>query len=174
MEFDTLALLRQPVLQAVYAETLRLRGHGFFVRKAQHHVELQGCILPKHSLVIASSTPAHMDPAVWCPEGTNACPSVEVFWPGRFLISNGDALEFTSKAVEGSWVPFGGGINPCPGKRFAKVQAFLTVALLVSMLDCEVLSDGSDVKMSMGNFGIGVLGPAKKVPVRIRSRYRVH
>lgn len=171
MKFDTLALLRQPVLQAVFAETLRLRGHGLFVRKARSDVDISGWMISEHSLVVASSTPAHMDPKVWCfPAGEVPGPPVDIFWPGRFLISNGDILEFNPKAAEGSWLPFGGGNNPCPGKQFAKLQAILTVALLVSTIDCEVLADEAKLSMSMKNFGIGILSPVGNIPVRLRSR----
>ena len=170
MQFDMQALLHQPLLQAVYAETLRLRGHGLFVRKAHKDVNLYGWTIPKHSLVVASSTPAHMDPDVWCPNQTGLNPPVNHFWPGRFLRRNGTIIEFSSKATEGSWLPFGGGINPCPGRQFAKLQAFLTVALLVSTMDCAVLADDSALKMSMKNFGIGILSPVEKVPVCIQSR----
>ncbi|KAF2444073.1 cytochrome P450 [Karstenula rhodostoma CBS 690.94] len=146
MEFDTDALLRQPVLQAVYAEVLRLRGHGMFVLKANHDVNIQGWMIPKGSLVLASSTPAHMDSEVWCTDGPQSHPPVDVFWPRRFLQPDSEGtMKFSQKATEGSWAPFGGGVNPCPGRQFAKLQAILTVALLVSRFDCRV-SRGADVE----------------------------
>jgi cytochrome P450 len=161
-------LLKQPLLQAVYAETLRLRGHGCFVRVAQHDTRLNGWLIPKGSFTVASSTPGHMDPNIWCRSGTDA-PPVDVFWPGRFLKINGDLIEFCTRDVEGSWMPYGSGWNMCPGRHFAKLQAILTVAHLVSAFDCERVGDDR-VGMSMANFGIGILGPDRKVPVRMRRR----
>lgn len=161
--------MQQPLLQAIHAETLRLRGHGLFIRKAEQDVDINGWRIPKGGTTVASSTPRHMDSSVWRDRGGNICPPVDVFYPKRFLRAEGSSVEFTLKGTEGSWIPFGAGWNICPGRHFAKLQAVFTVALLVSTFDCELRGEGSDGP-SMKNFGVGILGPVRKIPFWIRRR----
>jgi cytochrome P450 len=111
-----------------------------------------------------------MDPGVWCKDPRT--PPVDVFYPGRFLkptgIGKDAALEFSTKAFEGSWIPFGSGANICPGRNFAKMHAILTVAMMVDSFDCDVLAP--QPKLDLTKFGMGVLGPKRAVPVRIKRR----
>ncbi|KAF2642014.1 cytochrome P450 [Massarina eburnea CBS 473.64] len=167
LKFDTQRLLNMPHLQAIYAETLRIRGHGVFIRKADRDVQFHDHVVQKGTITISSSTPGHFNPDVW---SKNQYPPVDVFWAGRFLKQDGDKVQFSKGGVEGSWLPFGGGWNMCPGKRFAKLQAIVTVAMLVTQFDIDVLASGRGIKMSMKSFGVGILGPSGKVPVRIRRR----
>lgn len=67
-------------------------------------------------------------------------------------------------------MPFGGGTHICPGKNFAKLVNFLTVALLITKYDFQNLANRASMEMSMRNFGFGTLSPAEKVPVMIRQR----
>ncbi|KAL3446058.1 hypothetical protein BJX65DRAFT_279972 [Aspergillus insuetus] len=67
-------------------------------------------------------------------------------------------------------MPFGGGHQSYSGRRFAKIMVALTTALLVTMYDCEFLSDVDEIGMSMRTFGFGTLGPDRKVPVRMRRK----
>ncbi|KAF1966800.1 hypothetical protein BU23DRAFT_661604 [Bimuria novae-zelandiae CBS 107.79] len=98
-------------------------------------------------------------PGVWCSTRAGPNPPVDVFWPGRFLRSNDGIVEFNLKTTEDSWVPFGGGIIPCPGRQFAKLQAIVAMALLVTKVDCTILGDDRMLQMSMKNFGIDILSP---------------
>ncbi|KAH8722735.1 cytochrome P450 [Phaeosphaeriaceae sp. PMI808] len=161
--FDAQRLLEQPLMQAIYAETLRLRGHGFFVRVAQSDVHLTDWFIPKGSVTFASSTPGHMNPDIWCQRTPRDSSSVNAFCPERFLKEG----QFCTKRTEGLWMPFGAGWNMCPGRHFAKQQAIFTMAVLVSNFDCEILSE-RPIDMSTDNFGVGILGPRGKVRVRIR------
>ncbi|KAL5342018.1 cytochrome P450 [Aspergillus crustosus] len=198
--FDMDKLLCQPFLKAVYCETLRLRVSGFFARRtAPHDIEICGWRIPKNSYLASSPTPSQMDPAIWC-TGDNEAHPVEEFYIGRWLkpklnkhssseptvamsatatatataastSTNQVEFEFSAEAARGAWMPFGGGHHLCPGRRVAKFMLFLSTALLVTMYDCEVLGDARDLPaMSMRTFGFGVLGPDRKVPVRMRRR----
>lgn len=184
IRFDVDQLLQLPILQAVYAETLRLRMHFYIIRMPDRvDMNIRDWIIPRQKVVVTSTTVAHMDPEAWDTGLDNKHP-VDKFWIGRFLKyppeSNRSKIEapdpaspeFSTKGLEGSWVPYGGGPRQCLGRHFAKRQILLTTALMVSLFDCEILKEGMNVKedFTLMGFGSGVSHPAGKVPVRIRHR----
>ncbi|PSR84021.1 cytochrome P450 [Coniella lustricola] len=189
LRFDIDQILRLPLLQAVYAETLRLRMHFYVIRMADRlDINIRDFIIPKRKTIVALTTVAHMDPEVWS-TGTNSQHPVDQFWPGRFLKypsenKNRDAYAkecctttpiFSTKGLEGSWIPYGGGPRQCPGRHFAKRQILLTTAMMVSLFDCEISGEGKSIQedLSLNGFGSGVSHPAGKVPFRIRRRERL-
>ncbi|KAJ6109224.1 cytochrome P450 [Penicillium sp. IBT 16267x] len=171
LRFDIDRLLQQPMMQAVFCENLRLRINGLLVRyPSKDRLVIKDWILPKNKFIISSMTPGHMDPDVWCTGSSESHPAEE-FWPGRFLeYSEQGKFTFSMDRAKGHWMPFGGGHFPCPGRHIAKLTTILTMALLTISYDCEILASEKDMKMSSKNFGFGALGPAGKIPVRIRRR----
>lgn len=174
VDLDLDALLKLPLLQAVYAETLRLRMHFYIIRMPDRiDLEIGKWSIPRRKVVVTSTTAAHRDSASW-PTGMDNEHPVDKFWPGRFLqFSSAESKPvFSTKTFEGSWIPYGGGPRQCPGRHFAKRQILLTAALMVVLFDCEVLPEGKDVgeDLSLSGFGGGVSHPAGKVPVRLRRR----
>ncbi|KAI1212616.1 cytochrome P450 [Annulohypoxylon truncatum] len=170
--FDVAKLLKQPLLQAVFAENLRLRVHGFLIRYPElGDIHINNWTIRRNHWCIASSTPASMDPNFWC-AGENSAYPVDRFWPGRFLKRDPDtnALNFSLGGTEGSWVPFGGGPHACPGRMFTKRQNILTLALMVTLYDCEILANKSDMELQSGVYPLGTVPPQGKVPVRMRRR----
>ena len=57
LEFDISMLLQQPLLQAVFAESLRLRCHNMFIRRTIEAISIRDWIIPENRFVIAWSTP---------------------------------------------------------------------------------------------------------------------
>lgn len=88
--FDIDKLVRQPLLQSVYAETLRLRVHVYMTRcPERQNLEVNGWTFPKDKVVLVSSTPAHLDENAWnC--GPNDSHPLNQFWAERFLIFPND------------------------------------------------------------------------------------
>ena len=145
ISFDIGQLLRLPILQAVYAETLRLRMHFYIVRMTDRaDLRVRDWIVPRRKAIVTLTTVAHMDGDLWSTGPNNEHP-LDQFWVGRFL---GDASRaqgqartegsdasplFSIKDHEGSWIPYGGGPRQCPGRHFAKRQIFLTVALFIKI-----------------------------------------
>ncbi|KAF2112887.1 cytochrome P450 [Lophiotrema nucula] len=186
LQFD-IDQLRLPILQAVYAETLRLRMHFYIIRMPDRvDMNIQDWIIPKRKVVVTPTTVAHMDSTAWNTGSNNEHP-VDQFWVGRFFdcpLNNNEGKEqshsfsdsptFSTKGLEGSWIPYGGGPRQCPGRHFAKRQILLTIALMVNLFDCEILPEGRDVQedFTLKGFGGGVSHPAGKVPVRLRRRKR--
>ncbi|XXH02569.1 hypothetical protein Hte_008946 [Hypoxylon texense] len=188
IRFDIEQLLCLPILQAVYAETLRLRMHFYIIRMPDRvDMNIRDWIIPRRKVIVTPTTVAHMDSTVWSTGSQNEHP-VDQFWIGRFLkypsgcshgnTQPGDSTTssptFSTKELEGSWIPYGGGPRICPGRHFAKRQILLTTALMVSLFDCEILKQGRNVQedFTLNGFGNGVSHPAGKVPARIRRRDR--
>ncbi|KAI1774793.1 cytochrome P450 [Hypoxylon cercidicola] len=185
IRFNIEQLLRLPVLQAVYAETLRLRMHFYIIRMPDKvDMNIRDWVIPRRKVVVTPTTVAHMDSKAWNTGLNNEHP-VDQFWIGRFLKypskgANDNAQPhdsepsptFSTKELEGSWIPYGGGPRQCPGRHFAKRQILLTMALMVSLFDCEILDEGKNVQedFTLKGFGGGVSHPAGKVPARIRRR----
>lgn len=137
-------------------------------------MNIQGSIIPRQKVIVAPTTVAHMDPEAWS-TGMNGEHPLDQFWAGRFLSypskpTSRSMPEFSSKIIGGSWVPFGGGPQQCPGRHFAKRQILLTIAMMVSLFDCEVLDESVREDFTLWGFGSGVSNPVGKVPFRIRRR----
>ncbi|KAL9620892.1 MAG: hypothetical protein Q9160_004675 [Pyrenula sp. 1 TL-2023] len=185
IRFDIDRLLRLPILQAVYAETLRLRMHFYIIRMPDRvDINIQNWIIPRKKVIVTPTTVAHMDSEAWS-TGLKDEPPIDQFWIGRFLRypskgghgntqphESASTPIFSTKEHEGSWIPYGGGPRQCPGRHFAKRQILLTTALMVSLFDCEILGEGRNVKedFTLKGFGSGISHPAAKVPTKLRRR----
>ncbi|KAE8341152.1 hypothetical protein BDV24DRAFT_151346 [Aspergillus arachidicola] len=185
-KIDIHKLTHQPLLQAVYAETLRLRVNGFFLwRLSYKDMDIHGYRIPRNHYVVSSPIPSHMDPAIWS-IGQNADHPVHEFRVGRWLKPRYSSQpikpnahsrsksepeeDFTGGPANhaGAWMPFGGGYHACPGRQFAKVIVMLSTVMLVIGYDVEVLTDVRELKVSMRNFGFGVSRPAERIKARIK------
>ncbi|OJD40672.1 nacht and ankyrin domain protein [Diplodia corticola] len=85
-------LQRRPLLQAVCAETLRLRVHVYISRYAEREeLNIGGdqWSIPPKSVVLVSTTTAHLDEGAWN-TGRGGRHPVDAFWADRFLVVPGD------------------------------------------------------------------------------------
>ncbi|KAI0850264.1 cytochrome P450 [Daldinia vernicosa] len=184
IQFDIDKLLRLPVLQAVYAETLRLRMHFYIIKMPDRvDMKIRDWIISRRKVTVTLTTAAHMDSKAWNTGLNNEHP-VNEFWVGRFLTyyqsgsepCNGQAYgstpAFSTKEYEGSWIPYGGGPRQCPGRHFAKRQILLTTALIISLFDCEISEEGKSVQedLTLKGFGGGISHPINPVPIYIKQR----
>lgn len=60
LRFDISKLIQQPLLQAVFAESLRLCCHNMFIRKTTEAINIMEWVIPKDRFVIAWSTPGQL------------------------------------------------------------------------------------------------------------------
>ncbi|KAI0122342.1 cytochrome P450 [Daldinia grandis] len=183
IQFDIDQLIRLPILQAIYAETLRLRMHFYIVKMPDRvDMKIRDWIIPRRKVSVTLTTVAHMDSEAWNTGFNNEHP-VNEFWAGRFLnypsgsnLCNAQAHDFTpvfsTKEYEGSWIPYGGGPRQCPGRHFAKRQILLTTALIISLFDCEILEKGKTIQedLTLKGFGGGVSHPNNPVPICIKRK----
>ena len=100
-DYDIEKLVRQPLLQSIYAETLRLRVHVYMTRCPERkNLEINGWTFPKDKVVLVSSTPAHLDENAWnC--GPNESQPLTQFWAERFLVYPNDPHSGPKKKKSG-------------------------------------------------------------------------
>lgn len=110
---------RLPYARAVFREALRLYPPAWFLsREAVEDTEIEGCPVPRGSLVLTSALAAHRDPNRWR--------HPEQFDPARWL------GEDTERAGSEAYLPFGYGRRNCIGSVFATVESVLVLAAVAS------------------------------------------
>ncbi|MCJ1314666.1 hypothetical protein MMC25_008348 [Agyrium rufum] len=192
LDFDIDQLCKSPLLQSIYAETLRVYVAVFPIRTPEYKdFTLNNVLLKKDKLVAISSSVAHRDPTVWN-TGRDNCHPLDTFSPERFLIypddeASGPLLKarkqelapiqadtkegptFSLDGLSSSWIPYGGGQRMCPGRHFAKQEILLCFAVLVSSFDMKLRN--SRKPSTDGRFyGLGALPPKEASPFLIRRR----
>lgn len=174
LEFDWRSLCSEPLLQSVYAETLRLHVAIYILRSSDRtEVDIGGWRIPRKGPMLVSGYNAQMNPEDWTPKDTPHARPVNEFWPERFLqdsTGKGD-IAFSLKDRGGSWLPYGRGQRICPGRHFAKLEMISSLAIMLTLFDLEIPDAASRIPTnSMDGFGFGTLWPKEKMPVRIRRR----
>ncbi|RAL15136.1 uncharacterized protein BO97DRAFT_421927 [Aspergillus homomorphus CBS 101889] len=131
-------VLANPLLQAVYAETLRLYVQAYVTQCSAHQgVTVGRWWLDQNGVVMVSSYANHMNKQLWN-EGSDGAHPVQTFWADRFLRYPQDPLSgphrrstpscssntevpparidkastrrplFSLAGLEGMWIPYGG------------------------------------------------------------------
>ena len=197
--FDYAKLSTDPLLQSIYAETLRLHVASFIMRSPRdkdfHH---QNWHIPQDAVIMISSYHAQTDPKEW---GTTGGHAVDRFWAERFLAqpepSVSDSIDESAvqesrdsisarcngrKKHSGSpqvsfngcsnaWIPYGGGQRMCPGRHFAKQEMIVTLAIMLTLYDIELADVAGRIPQNdLAGFGFGTLWPKGKTPIRLRQR----
>jgi cytochrome P450 len=181
-------LIKIPLLQSVFAETLRLRVHIFNSRCIGNDgIQVNNWLLREKSIVLVSSTLAHLEAAEWN-SGCNGEHPLDMFWAERFVVYPNDPFSGPNKrrpekvspthepyfqldsSMAGRFVPFGGGAYTCPGRHFAKREVILTCAMMATHFDVEIAASGQNVKMDWSTGGFGTLKPSGKIAYRVRGR----
>ncbi|MCJ1307351.1 hypothetical protein MMC25_000997 [Agyrium rufum] len=197
-DWDVQKLCSKPLLQSVFAETLRLRTIQFIVRGSDHEdFNFKNFHVPAGKVVAVDTHTAHTDPEVWGTGSPENPHPIKDFWADRFLIdptdpnsgplkdkhnvigdsmkdlesdnADKDAVKFSLNGLGGAWVPFGGGRRQCPGRVFAKYEIILSAAIFCSAFDIEFL-DSAKPEPNLRYYGLGGLPPKKKIPFRVRRR----
>ncbi|KAL8721387.1 MAG: hypothetical protein Q9225_001934 [Loekoesia sp. 1 TL-2023] len=201
---DIETLCSVPILQSLYAETLRLYTSLFSLRSAIYgDFKLDSFTIPKGELIAVDSRVSAMDNSIWNTGKTATTEGethpLDQFWAERFLMypnrpgtgplradlssprevqtkaithSDGDDCRFTTEGLAGAWTPYGGGSRQCPGRNFAKQEIIVGFALILSMLDIELIctKNMGHVKPDIRYYGLGTLPPKGKIPFRMRRR----
>ncbi len=193
--FSSQTLVGLPLFQSIYAETLRLRVRAYAARYTDRsELQLNEWTFPRKSIILVSTTPAHMDSSVW--NTRNGDYPVNVFWADRFLIYPNDPLsgpmtrkatgedsppssllpgattvpKFSLSGTNGIWLPYGGGPRVCIGRTFSKRAIITAAAMMISLFDVEILADEKALRMDPKFYGLGGQQPTGRVPFRIRKR----
>lgn len=189
VDFDLMKLCNQPLLQSVYAETLRLRTAVYIIRKPEFQdVQIGKYTVLKDKMIVISSHMAHMDKRNFS-TGTQESHPIERFWADRFLTyprtteptdrgtdtsrepdTAPQRPKFSLNGMAGAWIPYGGGIHQCPGRHWVKIQILSSFALFCSAFDIELLNPALDPQMNTAKYGLGAMGPKNQTPFRIRRK----
>ena len=166
--FDMAKLCAGPILQSVYAETLRLRIAVLISRVPEDDdFHLGEWVLRKKRVITMSTVTASMNEELWSSGGEGDPHPLTEFWAERFLIypdrpqsgpiranvasakdaqMRAPALDpptstkpvFSIEGLAGGWIPYGGGPWMCPGRHFAKQEMIASFAMLFAYFDIEL------------------------------------
>jgi len=198
INFEMSKLLSQPLLQSIYSEELRMRA-GVAIQRVPvvDDFKIGPWKFPRGQMIIASSWHEHRDKNVWNEGPSNGVSHpVEEFWAERFLVypndpnsgprrpdskmkakirisekseSSVDKHIFTIDPVQGSYVPYGGGLKMCPGRFYAKQEIFMSTAMFLTFFDIEM--EKTDFPQpNLAYFPYGVVPPLGKFPAKMRRR----
>jgi cytochrome P450 len=80
-------------------------------------------------------------------------------------------VKFSLDGLTGSWLPYGGGQSLCPGRHFAKQEMLMSLAIMSTCFDIEILEERGEANLpDLRYFGLGVQPPKHKTRFRIRRR----
>jgi len=145
-----------PVFDQVLSETLRLHPPFFQLsRTVQKDMTYNGTVIPRGHIVNISPGAAHRLPDLW---GDDA----ESFDPHRFSAENRE------KHRPYSWIPFGGGMHQCGGRKFAWNSLKATLTWLLRNYDLEFVGRGAD-ELPREDFTTMVVAPTTS---HCRVKYR--
>ena len=145
-----------PVFDQVLSETLRLHPPFFQLSRAvKEDSVFQGKKIPKGHIVNISPGAAHRLPSLW---GDNA----DDFDPNRF------SEEEKKKIKKYGWIPFGGGMHQCGGRKFAWNSLKASLSWLLRNYELEFVGKGSD-ELPKEDYTTMVVAPSNS---HCRVKYR--
>jgi cytochrome P450 len=173
--FDGKLLVENPLLQSLYAETLRIYVTILYLRKTLRDAELDGKTIPAGSTIMCCNWSQQMSEEVWNPEGRPDIPPANEFWGKRFLeYPDGDETKtprFKAEDISGGrWFPFSMGEHICPGRNAAKREIILMFAVLATYFEVELAEGVRKPRPDMEKFGYGTMPPEGRSACRIRRR----
>ncbi|KAL8714506.1 MAG: hypothetical protein Q9225_006547 [Loekoesia sp. 1 TL-2023] len=147
-EVDIESLLRCPLLDASFNETLRLTSGASSARTVISPTQLGNKVLRKDTKLLMPYRQLHFQEKAFGPQ-------VKEFHPERFL-----GIKDVARTSE--FKPFGGGITYCSGRFIAKREVMAFVALVLHQYDLEL----EDVTQALPRLDeqkptLGVIGPVK-------------
>lgn len=84
-------------------------------------------------------------------------------------VEGGNEPVFTVDPMQGSFMPYGGGMKMCPGRFYAKQEIMVATAMFLTMFDIE-LEKKELPQPDMTYYPFGVVPPLGKFPASMRRR----
>ncbi|KAK2818352.1 hypothetical protein Q7C36_022285 [Tachysurus vachellii] len=153
-EVDYDAVMNMDYLDATVSESLRLYPVALRLeRVCKKTVEINGCTIPKDTVVLIPIYALHRDPEFWT--------DPETFNPERFTKENKESIE------QYAYMPFGLGPRNCIGMRFALVAMKLAIVEILQRFDIS-LSEETKVPLKLNNSGL--LAPEEPIKIIFTPR----
>ena len=197
VRFDVGIMCTQPLMQSIYAETLRLRMGLLINRTSQSkEVRMGPWKFPPNAPIAISTTTAATNPEIW--SDARGKHPLDEFWADRFLVFPDDpesgplrkplplqniekmsmpsddatnAPTFSLNGLGGGWIPYGAGEFMCPGRHLAKQEMIGSFALFLASYEVQLKTpEGWMPKPDMSFFATGTMPPLGKIPFRVRRR----
>ena len=138
-----------PMFDQVLSETLRLHPPFFQLSRAvKEDTTFQGKLIPKGHIINISPGAAHRLPQLW---GDNA----DSFDPERFTAEN------KKEHKPYSWIPFGGGMHQCGGRKFAWNSLKASLSWVLRNYELEFVGAGAD-NLPKEDYTTMVVAPTSK------------
>jgi len=162
---DMAQLNKQTMLGSLLEETYRLSIYSFGLRMVINDTQVGPQTLRKGGLVITDNRDYQFSPSMWGPDPSS-------FNPPRFLSSLNESSEeqTASKIKRQKLNIFGGGSNICPGRFAAKNEIIGGLAIIMTMLEIEVIEGQEKIGPELKKGKSGGMWPDKEVTVRMRRR----
>ena len=155
-------------LESAFKETLRLYQGNITARRVVQDFELdtkeQRYVIEKGSKLMIWWGVLHRDPGVF--------ENPDKFQFDRFVgktmkdFSYQDGKTLTHEPI----VPFGGGGQYCPGRKFASYETRLYLAMMMQAFDIRLVEGESLPGIDPSMIGIGVCHPDRDVKIEIRPK----
>jgi sterol 14-demethylase len=121
-----------PIFDQVLSEILRLHPPFFQLsRTVKESTEFEGMVIPEGHIVNVSPGAAHRLPELW---GENA----EEFDPSNFT------AEAKKEHPPYAWIPFGGGMHQCGGRKFAWNSLKVSLSWMLRNYEVEFVDKGAN------------------------------
>lgn len=144
------------VLDRTFHECLRLKAGAMMGRKVLAPIRIGNKMLEPGGTVLIPSRQLHSNENVWGADHTH--------FAGERFAKNEDLLKHSS------YRPFGGGVSLCPGRKIAREQVFVFVAILIHRFNVELDQEMRQEfpRLNVSTPALGVTGPAKGMDVFVK------
>lgn len=169
---DIMALQKQPLLQSVFSEVLRLRVSIMISRMVEWApVKFRDYSIPPGDFVLMPTDAMHYNEEAWERAGRSSSKSLQEFDAERFLVPSDSGPQYSTDGLAGLWIPFGGGERMCPGRHLAKLEMIYTFAYLFSNYDIQAEKEDMDRVQTDNYFApFSALPPDRAVRFKIRRK----
>ncbi|KAF2123049.1 cytochrome P450 [Lophiotrema nucula] len=161
----------RPLLQSLHAEVTRFRSSNLIVRLnlVPKFALDDKYTIDKGTLCMMAAKPLGQFTESWIKAKPHTVSQpLDTFWADRFLQSD----KFNVAGLTGYWTSFGGGKHMCPGRHFARNIAIVTMAVLLSDFECELVDVEAAKRTNppQKETAFGTVKPTATIAARIRKR----
>jgi oxysterol 7-alpha-hydroxylase len=160
LRLDIAGLKRNPFIQGLWKEALRLGTASAAARVVTKDSELGGFTVSRGSILLMPVILMHYD--------ENVFPDSRQVKPERWMSDNEEKIATQNKQLRA----FGGGASLCSGRFVAELEVISVVSIMLLRFDVEF--DESSKNWEFNPRSVGVMGPTRAPIARLRPRNPYH